>query len=412
MTMGVYATASLAPGCVEQAHAATVKISKKSVTMDKGDTYTLKLKNATTSKIAWSSNKTSVAYVSKKGVVKAKNVGKAVVTAKYSGKKYKCTVTVINPQLNTTSISLHPGQSYTLELSEISAKSWKSSNSSIATVTSSGVVAAKTAGPATITCTGRNGKNYTCRVEVVEHSYAETVTAPTCTENGYTTYTCPCGHSYVGAWVKATGHHHVDVVTAPTCTEGGYTTHTCSCGHQYVDTWTNATGHTPVIDKAVEPTFTSTGLTEGSHCSTCGLVLVPQEVIPKSRIEKFDTSQINIDFEPAKTGTYEKDFPYCSYKISSYSFTADKSYAYIDHNLSTPEDTLVPFTLKAKVTCTTSGRYVNVGYAVVDASGNSSKTGSISYSFGTSDGKGTTKWVSTTVYLPAVAGTYTVRFLG
>lgn len=38
--------------------------------------------------------------------------------------------------------------------------------------------------------------------------------------------------------------------------------------------------HTEVVDKAVEPTCTETGLTEGKHCSVCSAVLVEQKVVP------------------------------------------------------------------------------------------------------------------------------------
>jgi len=44
--------------------------------------------------------------------------------------------------------------------------------------------------------------------EVVhEHNYEAVVTAPTCTEKGYTTYTCDCGYSYVDNYVDAEGEH-------------------------------------------------------------------------------------------------------------------------------------------------------------------------------------------------------------
>ena len=41
------------------------------------------------------------------------------------------------------------------------------------------------------------------------------------------------------------------------------------------------TDHVVVKDKAVEPTYVKTGLTEGSHCSVCGEVLEAQKVVPK-----------------------------------------------------------------------------------------------------------------------------------
>ena len=39
--------------------------------------------------------------------------------------------------------------------------------------------------------------------------------------------------------------------------------------------------HTIVIDKAVDPTCTSTGLTRGEHCEDCGKVFVAQSIIPE-----------------------------------------------------------------------------------------------------------------------------------
>ena len=42
------------------------------------------------------------------------------------------------------------------------------------------------------------------------HEYTTVVTAPTCTAQGYTTYTCACGDSYVGDYVDALGHSYVD----------------------------------------------------------------------------------------------------------------------------------------------------------------------------------------------------------
>ena len=92
-------------------------------------------------------------------------------------------------------------------------------------------------------------------------------------------------------------HTHTMTATAAkaaTCTENGNIAYWyCSSCEKYftdkdgnnvvsqADTVIKAKGHTIVIDAAVDPTYEKTGLTEGSHCSTCKTVLKKQEVIPK-----------------------------------------------------------------------------------------------------------------------------------
>jgi hypothetical protein len=71
------------------------------------------------------------------------------------------------------------------------------------------------------------------------HSYALTVTAATCTAQGYTTYTCSCGHSYTADYTNPKNHSYSKKVTAATCTAQGYTTYACSCGHSYVSDYVN-----------------------------------------------------------------------------------------------------------------------------------------------------------------------------
>ena len=62
------------------------------------------------------------------------------------------------------------------------------------------------------------------------HSYKDVVTAPTCTEKGYTTHTCSCGDSYVDTYVDALGHawDSGTVTKQPTATETGVRTYTCT----------------------------------------------------------------------------------------------------------------------------------------------------------------------------------------
>ena len=72
-----------------------------------------------------------------------------------------------------------------------------------------------------------------------------------------------------------------EILKNPTCTEKGQKGKICKkCGKITEKTDIPETGHAPVTDPAVAPTETTDGLTEGSHCGVCGVVLQAQEVIP------------------------------------------------------------------------------------------------------------------------------------
>ena len=84
------------------------------------------------------------------------------------------------------------------------------------------------------------------------HSYKDVVTAPTCTEKGYTTHTCACGDSYVDTYVDALGHawDNGKVTKEPTATETGVRTYTCTRCHE------TKTESIPVVSVDVTQMFT------------------------------------------------------------------------------------------------------------------------------------------------------------
>lgn len=99
---------------------------------------------------------------------------------------------------------------------------------------------------------------------------------------------------------------------APTCTENGNIQYSycTTCNKYYTDSTGEtelsedliiykAFGHTAVTDPYVEPTTSSDGWTEGSHCSTCGETLVEQ-----IRIPMLDKVEYFIDYKLPSTDTY------------------------------------------------------------------------------------------------------------
>lgn len=104
---------------------------------------------------------------------------------------------------------------------------------------------------------------------------------PTCTEEGEKVYTCFRCDKVKIEKIPSIGHNwdNGKITREATCVTVGERTYTClSCKITKTEK-VPLTGHIETIDPAVEATCTTTGKTEGSHCSVCNTVLQPQKTI-------------------------------------------------------------------------------------------------------------------------------------
>lgn len=206
-------------------------LNKTKLTINVKKSYQLKVKG-TSKKAKWTTSNKKVVAVNSKGKITAKKRGTAKITAKVSGKRYTCKVTVKQP---VTSITLNKKTAtLTKKGATVSLKAtakptnannrkvtWKSSNTKVAKVSSKGVVTAVANGTATIAATAADGskKKATCKVTVknsnnISHKhdyYKSSWFAPTCDLDGEENYCCSiCYHKYTKV-IPATGHNYVEV---------------------------------------------------------------------------------------------------------------------------------------------------------------------------------------------------------
>jgi uncharacterized protein YjdB len=167
-------------------YATGISLNKTSTSLTVGATETLVAtvtpSNVTNKTVSWKSSNTSVASVDQNGKVTAKAAGTANITATTTdgtNLSATCQVTVTpvlatGISLNMSSLSLNVGDTETLNATVTPSNatnktvSWKSSNTSVASVDQNGKVTAKAAGAANITATTTDGTNLsaTCNVTV------------------------------------------------------------------------------------------------------------------------------------------------------------------------------------------------------------------------------------------------------
>ncbi|MBQ2954341.1 MAG: dockerin type I repeat-containing protein [Clostridia bacterium] len=158
----------------------------------------------------------------------------------------------------------------------------------------------------------------------MEHVYVEDpAVAPTCTETGLTAGkschneildaegnvigTCGALEKPEDAQEVVPALGHTPVAADPNwkpenfdCEEGFSTSAVCDvCGEELAEAIFVTFEHQPEVLEAVEPTCTSTGLTEGSYCTVCGKILVEQE-----EIEMLEHDWV---FVPATAGSCTED---------------------------------------------------------------------------------------------------------
>lgn len=146
------------------------KLSRTSISLKVGGSYTLSVKHLGGRTVSWSSSNAAVASV-QGGKVVAHKGGTCTITARLSdGRTFTCKVTVteLAPKLSRTELTLKEEQTFKLTISNLGSNTvgWQSSDVSIATVDNNGVITARKAGSCIITARLSNGTSLQCKLTV------------------------------------------------------------------------------------------------------------------------------------------------------------------------------------------------------------------------------------------------------
>lgn len=156
----------------------SIKLNTSNISLNEGNTYQLTAtifpENASDRTLTWSTNSPNVVTVDTNGKITAISIGQAIITAKATnGVITTCEVNVLPIQVSSITLStqskiLYLGTTYNLtaivkpENANDKTLTWFSSDSSIVTVSSNGLVTAKSVGTAMVTAKSTNGISTSC----------------------------------------------------------------------------------------------------------------------------------------------------------------------------------------------------------------------------------------------------------
>lgn len=149
----------------------------------------------------------------------------------------------------------------------------------------------------------------------------------TCLEDGYKIYDCVCGFSETTDYVTAKGHDLTEYIHIydSDCVNYGLAYLKCKNCSFYEEIVLSLRQHTPVKDAAVKSTCVKAGLTEGSHCSVCGKILIEQKKVPLA--EHTYTKKISDKAHLAASPTYTVTAKYYYSCAVCNAVSKDKTYS-------------------------------------------------------------------------------------
>ena len=205
----------------------SLSFASKNVSIKKGDSQDLiivvKPSELSSSKFTWKSSNPNIVKVDENGRIRGINVGKATITVTSSnGKTATCVVEVVNAEVSVQKISLTPNNSTieagsVIQINAVIEPSnatnrdlvWESSDTSIATVDSNGVVKGLKSGTVTITAKTKDGKVIGSTTITIEEPIIDTDGMVTVYDNDVT------WHGVTEAKIFTNSMYQIEDVIAP-----------------------------------------------------------------------------------------------------------------------------------------------------------------------------------------------------